>query len=99
MKDQRERRRFRIVITDEESGEEVASAAGVETLIVLATPDVEWGEDYRRILVGDMEMSVQLLFDIVHAVTERVTSGTVMDLDELLDDRMLLEMTQELPHH
>lgn len=99
MTERRDQRRFRIVITDEESGEEVASADGVETLIVLATPDTELGEDYRRILVGDVEMSVQLIFDIVQAVTERVTGGTLMDLDELLDDRMLLDMTQELPRH
>lgn len=96
MSDFEELRRFRVVVTDEDSGEEVAVASGVETLIVLATPDTLRGAEYRRILVGDADVSVQLLFDVVQSVTERVTTGGLGDLDDLLDDRLLLDVTDGL---
>lgn len=92
-------RRFRIIVSDEETGEEVATATGVETLVLLASPDTLRGDDYRRILLGNAEQSAQLLFDIVKAVTDRVGRGTLMNLDDLLDDRLLLEVTEGLPLH
>ena len=93
-----EPRRLRVVISDEGTGEEVASAEGVETLILLIAPDGT-REGYRRILLGDPETSVQLLFDILQDVSESMERGTMLDLTEVLDDRLLLEVTEELPMH
>ena len=91
-------RHLRVVISDQETGEEVASAEGVETLILLVVPDGS-REGYRRILLGDPETSVQLLFDILQDVSESMERGTMLDLTEVLDDRLLLEVTEELPMH
>jgi hypothetical protein len=90
-------RRMRIIVSDEETGEEVATATGVESLIMLAAPGGLQGENYRHILLGDAELSVQVLFDIVRDVTERIMRGTVVDLSDVLDDDLLLEITQRLP--
>ena len=90
-------RRMRIIVSDEETGEEVATATGVESLIMLAAPGGLRGENYRHILLGDAELSVQVLFDIVRDVTERIRRGTVVDLTDVLDDGLLLEITQRLP--
>ena len=91
-------RRLQVVISDQETGEEVASAEGVETLILLIAPDGSKAE-YRRILLGDPETSVQLLFDILQDVSESMERGTMLDLTEVLDDRLLLEVTEELVMH
>jgi hypothetical protein len=93
-----EPRRLQVVVSDEETGEEIASAEGVETLILLVSPDSS-REGYRRILLGDPETSVQLLFDILQDVSESMERGTMLDLTEVLDDRLLLEVTDELPMH
>lgn len=90
-------RRLRIVVSDEDTGEEVASASGVETLVLLVAPDTSQNEEYRRILVGDPEMSVQLLLDIVREVTGRMGQGTVVDPSDILDDQMIVDMTDGLP--
>jgi hypothetical protein len=90
-------RRMRIIVSDEETGEEVATATGVESLIMLAAPGGLGSENYRHILLGDAELSVQVLFDIVRDVTERIMRGTVVDLSDVLDDDLLLEITQRLP--
>lgn len=90
-------RRLRIVVSDEETGEEVTTATGVETLILLVAPDTSQDQEYRRILLGDLETSVQLLFDILKDVTERMGRGTIVDLSKILDDSLLLEVTEELP--
>ena len=92
-------RQLRVVVSDEETGEEIAIADGVETLVLLIAPDTVENEAYRRILLGDPEMSVQLLFDIVREVTERVGQGTIMDPSDFLDDHLLLELTEDLPLH
>ena len=92
-------RQLRVVVSDEETGEEIAIADGVETLVLLIAPDTLQNEEYRRILLGDPEMSVQLLFDIVREVTERVGQGTIMDPSDFLDDHLLLELTEDLPLH
>lgn len=92
-------RLLRIVVSDEETGEEVATVAGVETLVILATPDTLRHEAYRHLLIGDGALSVQLLFDVLKDVVERMGRGTVMDMTSLLDDQLLLEVTDGLPLH
>lgn len=92
-------RRLNIIVSDEETGEEVASAKGVETLVLLVAPDRQRGEDYRRILIGDPDLTVELLFEIIKSVTERIGQGTVVDLTDVLDDDLLLELTDGLPCH
>ena len=92
-------RRLQIVVSDEETGEEVAVANGVETLILLLAPDTNQEQDYRRILIGDPDTSVHLLFDILNEVTERMERGVMVDLSQVLDDHLLLEVTDELPLH
>ena len=92
-------RRLSIVVSDEETGEEVAAATGVETLVLLFAPDRLRGENYRRILIGDPDLTVQILFDIIKGVTERMGQGTIVDLTDVLDDDLLLELTEGLPYH
>jgi hypothetical protein len=94
-----EPRRLQVVVSDEETGEEVAAAYGVETLVLLIAPDTLRDNEYRRILLGDPETSVQLLFDILQDVSESMERGTMLNLNEVLDDRLLLEVTDELPMH
>jgi hypothetical protein len=92
-------RRMRIIVSDEETGEEVASANGVETLILLVAPDTRQDDAHRRILIGDLEQSFQLLFDIFRDVSGQMGRGTIMDPTDALDDTLLLEITEELPLH
>ena len=94
-----EPRRLQIVVSDEETGEEVATAHGVETLVLLVAPDTARDHEFGRILLGNPETSVQLLFDILQDVSESIEGGTMLDLTEVLDDRLLLEVTEELPMH
>ncbi len=94
-----EPRRLQVVVSDEETGEEVATAHGVETLVLLVAPDRARDRGYRRLLLGDPEMSVQLLFDILQEVSESMEHGTMLNLTDVLDDRLLLEVTDELPMH
>jgi hypothetical protein len=91
--------RLQVIISDEETGEEVATAYGVETLVLLVAPDTARDYEYRRIVLGDPETSVQLLFDILQDVSESMEHGTMLDLSEVMDDRLLLEVTEELPMH
>ena len=90
-------RRLQIVISDEETGEEVAIARGVETLVLLVAPDTQSNEGSRRILVGDPQQSVELLLDIVRDVSKQIARGSVADLTDQVDDDLLLEMTDGLP--
>jgi hypothetical protein len=99
VRDREDPRRVRIVITDEKSGEEVAEATGVEVLVLLVAPDTRGGGSFRRILIGDAEMSAELLFDVLQDVTDKVRRGTVMDLSDAIDDRLLLDVTEGLPLH
>jgi hypothetical protein len=92
-------RRMQITITDEETGEEVALATGVETLVLLVAPDTLSGGNFRRILIGDAEVSAELLFDILRDVTDKVRRGTVMNLSDAIDDRLLLDVTEGLVLH
>ncbi len=89
-------RRMQIRIMDEETGEEVASASGVETLILLVAPDTSRHETYRRILMGDMEQSVEMVFDLFGAMTDGWQQERMLDLGELSDDDLLLEVTEGL---
>ncbi len=90
-------RRLQIVIKDEESGEEVARADSVETMILLMAPDIMNAEGYRHILLGDAELSVEMLFDVFSNIADKIGRGTTLDLTDILDDRLLLEVTQGLP--
>lgn len=94
-----EPRRLRVVVSDEETGEEIATARDVETLVLLIAPDTARDHEYRRIVLGDPETSVQLLFDILQDVSASIEHGTMLDLTEVLDDRLLLEVTEELTLH
>jgi hypothetical protein len=94
-----ETRRMRIAITDEETGEEVATATGVETLVLLIAPDTPSGRNFRRILIGDAEVTAELLFDILHDVADKVRRGTMIDLSDAIDDRLLLDVTEGLVLH
>jgi len=89
-------RRLQITITDEETGEEVASASGVETLILLVAPDTSRHETYRRILMGDMDQSVEMILDLFSAMSDGLEKERLLDLAELLDDELLLEVTEGL---
>jgi hypothetical protein len=90
---------LRIVVSDEETGEEVATAHGVETLVLLATPDALSNQDVRHIFMGDVEKSFELLLDVLRDVTDSAERGTILDLSELLDDHLLMEVTEELTPH
>ena len=98
MKDEGTRHRLRIVITDEETGEHVATATGVETMVMVVAPDTLRGKKYRRIMVGDMELVQSLLLDTLENVMERSGSGAVLDLSDLLLD-LLEEAVEDLPVH
>jgi hypothetical protein len=99
MKERNESRRLRIVVSDEETGEELVSADGVQTLLLLVAPDTLNDREYRQVLLGDSELSMQLLFDIVKDVTERIGQGTLVDIADMVDDHLLLEATEGLPVH
>jgi hypothetical protein len=92
-------RRMRIAITDEETGEDVTIATGVETLVLLLAPDAEGGRAFRHILIGDAEVSAELLFDILRDLTDKVQRGTMLDLSDAIDDRLLLDVTEGLTQH
>jgi len=84
-------RRLRVVITDEKTGEHVATASGVETLALLVAPDTLRGEEYRRIILGDIELVQALLLDTLKDVTEWTGKGAVLDLTDLLFDELLAD--------
>jgi hypothetical protein len=90
---------MRIVVRDEETGEEITRATGVETMILLVAPDASNDEAYRRIILGDSETSIQILFDVFQDVAERLEQGTSLDVTDVMDDELLLEMTEGLTPH
>jgi hypothetical protein len=93
-----EPRQLRIVVSDEETGEEVVAASGVEAILLLLAPDTLHGEPYRRILIGDISLSVELVLDILQeGVAARLGLGTLGDLTDLMDDELLVQLTEELP--
>jgi hypothetical protein len=92
-------RRMRIAITDEETGEDVTIATGVETLVLLLAPDAEGGRAFRHILIGDAGVSAELLFDVLRDLTDKVQRGTMLDLSDAIDDRLLLDVTEGLTQH
>lgn len=99
MSKQERPRRLRVVVSDEETGEEVALATGVETLVLLVAPDTLGNGRFRRILLGDPDLSVQLLFGILRDVVERIGQDPAVALTDGLDDEWLVEMTEGLPVH
>jgi hypothetical protein len=92
-------RRMRIAITDEETGEDVMIATGVEALVLLLSPDAEGGRAFRHVLIGDAAVGAELLFDILHDLTDKVRRGTMLDLSDAIDDRLLLDVTEGLTQH
>jgi hypothetical protein len=91
--------RFIIVVKDEDTGEEVATASSVETLVLLVAPDVPGGEPHRRLFLGDMSLGVELLFDAARDLAEGLEHGTLLDYTDMMDDQLLLELTDGLPQH
>ena len=96
--DENKRRRLRIVVTDEETGERVALATDVETMALIVAPDMLRGEEYRRVVIGDVELVQSLLLDTLEDVMEWSGSGAVLDLSDLLQD-LLEEAVEDLPVH
>jgi hypothetical protein len=90
-------RRLRVVVTDEDTGECVAMATGVETMALLVAPDTLRGEDYRRV-VGDTDLVQSLLLDTLDDVMEWSGNEALLDLGDLLKD-LLEEAVEDLPVH
>ncbi len=98
IRDGEKSRRLRIVVTDEETGERVALATGVETMALFVAPDTLRGEDYRRVVVGDTDLVQSLLLDTLDDVMEWNGSEALLDLSDLLQD-LLEEAVEGLPVH
>ena len=101
MQEEESQRRLRIVVTDKETGGH-AAATGVETMALIVVPDTLHGEEYRRIVIGDIELAQSLLLDTLKDVMEWSGSGAVLDLSdlfqEILDDA-LKEALGDQPLH
>jgi len=94
-------RRLRIVVTDEETGERIIVTTGVETMALVVAPDASHGGEYRRVVVGDLDVIQSLLIDTLEDVlhwsgSEAVTDS--VDLDDLLQE-LLEEALEDLPLH
>lgn len=96
--DEKTRRRLRIVVTDEETDEHVATATGVEMMALLVAPDTLHGDEYRRIIIGDTDLAQSVLLDTLEDLLESSGNGAVLDLSELLQD-LLEEAVESLPVH
>lgn len=102
LREEETRRRLRIVVTDEETGEHVTTATGVETVALIVAPDTLRGEEYRRVIIGDLELAQSLLLDTLKDVMEWSGSGAVLDLSDLFQeilDEALEEAIEDLPLH
>ncbi|MEE8390239.1 MAG: hypothetical protein V3S14_05500 [Anaerolineae bacterium] len=95
---EKKQRRLRIVVTDEETGERVATATSVETMALVVAPDTLRGDEYRRVVIGDVELVQSLLLDTLEDVMEWSSSGAVLDLSDLLQG-LLEEAVEDLPVH
>ena len=98
IRDEEKQRRLRVVVTDEETGERVVLATGVETMALLVAPDTLRGEDYRRVVVGDTDLVQSLLLDTLDDVMEWSGNEALLDLSDLLKD-LLEEAVEGLPVH
>ena len=98
MRDEKVRRRLRIVVVDEDTGERIAMASGVNTMALIVAPDTLHGDTYRHLIVGDTEVVQSLLLDTLEDVMEASGSGAVFDLSELLQT-LLEEAVGDLPVH
>jgi hypothetical protein len=98
IRDENKQRRLRIVVTDEETGERVALATDVETMALIVAPDTLRGEEYRRVVIGDVELVQSLLLDTLEDAMEWSGSGAVLDLSDLLQD-LLEEAVEDLLVH
>jgi|ABPV01.1.fsa_nt_gi hypothetical protein len=94
-------RRLRVVVTDEETGERIIVTTGVETMALVVAPGASHGEEYRRVVVGDLELVRSLLLDTLEDVLQWSGGETVadwVDLDDLLQE-LLEEALEGLPLH
>ena len=91
-------RRMRVVVTDEETGEHVIIASGVETMALVIAPDKLRGEEYRRVLIGDLELALSLLLDTLEDVLEWSGREAVLDLGDLFEE-LLEDAMGDLPVH
>jgi hypothetical protein len=98
MRDEKTPRRLRIIVIDEETGERIATATGVNTMALIVAPDTLHGDTYRHLVVGDTEIVQSLLLDTLEDVMETNGSGAVFDLSELLQS-LLEEAVGDLPVH
>jgi hypothetical protein len=96
--DEKTRRRLRIVVTDEETNEQIAIVTGVEMMTLLVAPDTLHGDEYRRIIIGDKDLAQSVLLDTLEDMLELSGNGAVLDLSELLQD-LLEEAVEGLPVH
>ena len=77
----------------------MATATSVETLVMVVAPDVPGGAPYRRLFLGDMDLGVELLFDAARDLSEGLEHSALLDYTEVMDDQLLLELTDGLPQH
>jgi len=96
--DENERRRLRIVVIDEDTGERVATATGVETMALVVAPDTLRGAEYRRVVIGDTGLVQSFLLDTLEDVMEWDGGGSVLDMSNLLQG-LLEEAVDSLPVH
>jgi len=98
IRQEKTQRRLSIVVVDEETGEQVAVATGVESLVLLVAPDTKQGERYRRVIVGDLESAQSLLLDTLQDILELSGDGLVFDLSGLFQE-LLADAIDDLPVH
>ena len=98
MREHESPRRLRIVVTDEETGEHVIVATGIETMALVVAPDTPHSEEYRRVVLGDLELVQSLLLDTLEDVLQWSGSGAEIDLDDLFQE-LLEEALEDLPLH
>ncbi len=80
----------------------VVTATGVDTMALVVAPDTLCGEEYRRIIVGDLEVARSLLLDTIKDVVGWSGSGAVLDLSDLFQeilDVVLEEALEGQPLH
>jgi len=93
---------LRIIVTDEGTGEHVATATGVETMVLIVAPDTLRGEEYRRVIIGDLDLAQSLLLDTLKDVMAWSGRGAVLDLSDLFQkilDEALEEALEDQPLH
>ncbi|HDQ71698.1 MAG TPA: hypothetical protein ENN19_06330 [Chloroflexi bacterium] len=91
-------RRLRVVVIDDETGEEVTMAAGIDTMVLIVSPDTLRNRAHRRLLVGDARVIQDLLLDTLDDVMVWNGEGAMIDLSCLIED-LLAEAVEDWPVH